>query len=322
MDEEANKIVKNKTSKGFIIVAWILLSIHILATVTTLDNFNSPDSLDLTLQHYLNLSMTEYPLTRLVGIVSLLVGVNVLCVVAFFLGWIAQYRSKNGRVVIITSAICILIMSSLLFIKQNNIPEINQSVIKESVEKLASDLRRASSGKLDALESVDWEKYGNLAPFIKLMEEFWFKGQTYILEMNNKILEHDVSNVFQVNTLTSAPKISQLKTNTQEILNLLEEYEKKMRKLSNEFSEKLKHAYYHNNREELSTLFINSAEKDMEYFRIMKDYMLELERFLSRGRVCTAHQNLKSHSPTVFFISSKLSGLCFSIPQSQSQSWL
>jgi hypothetical protein len=41
-----------------------------------------------------------------------------------------------------------------------------------------------------------------------------------------------------------------------------------------------------------------------------------------RGRVCTAHQNLKSHSPTVFFISSKLSDLCFSMPQSQSQSWL
>lgn len=281
MDEEVNKIRQNKTSKGFIVVAWILLSIHILATVNTLYNFNSPDSLDLTLQYFLNLSKIEYPLSRLGGIAGLLVGVNVLSLVACFLGWIAQHRSKNGKVVIITSAICILSMSSLLLIKQTYVPELIQSVNKKSVEKLGSDLRKAFSGNLDNPENVPWEEYGELGPFMKLIEELWFQGQTHILEMNDRIRGHDVSTVFQINTLTSASNISQLKTNTQEILNILEEYEKKMRMLIKGFSEKIKQADYFNNREELSALFINSAEKGMEYFRIMKDYMSELERFLT-----------------------------------------
>jgi DNA-binding ferritin-like protein len=294
MDDNKVEIEHNRTSKGLILVAWILLSIHILAILGTLSDFNSPTRSHLGLLH-----IREYPITVLGGIAAELVGLNILCIVALFLGWIAQHRSKNGKPIIITSLICFLIMSSLFFIKQGNIPETDQSVDKEGVEKLVSDLRRTLSGKLPNPESVDWEKYGEFGPLIKLIEEFWFRSQTHMLEINEKILEHDVSSVFQINTLTSVAKITQLKTNTQEIMNILEEYEKKTRILFNDFSDKIKQVDYFNEREQLLARFSNSSEKAMEYFRIMKEYFIELQRFLNYVESRQSHITVKGDK--IFF---------------------
>jgi len=121
VDNENDKISQTKTSKYLIVVAWGLLSIHLLASTGVVYNFNSPDALDLRLRYYLDLSIAEHPISMPVGIAGLLVGSNILALVACVLGWVAQKRSKNGKVVIITSAICVLILSSLIFIKQINV---------------------------------------------------------------------------------------------------------------------------------------------------------------------------------------------------------
>lgn len=126
-DTKMSDVKARKITKILIIVAWILLSWQIIWALIFMANWNSPTSEDLRLQSIMSLPMNEYPITVIVGVTSYILGLNAFAIVVLLLGWIAQRMSKNGKVLMKVSVICIIIIASLLLIKQYRMHKMNQS---------------------------------------------------------------------------------------------------------------------------------------------------------------------------------------------------
>jgi hypothetical protein len=154
---------------------------------------------------------------------------------------------------------------------------------KTTIEKLSSDFQKASSGKLIPAKEIDWKTYGQGKAIVKLMNEHWFEGQRYIEEMNEKISNHDISDIFTAEALINPSRISQIKLNIEEIKKVYDEYEKKIILITDRFPRKigeLSNNFSDDFKQESLSIYNKAKQDDLEYFRIAKSYMSELEIFV------------------------------------------
>lgn len=107
--------VRSKTITYIGKIGWVFVSLQILLILTLLIRFKfSDDSTFMWIKTELsvitsNLNCGLIPTFNIMKLISYFLGLNILCPIACFMGWLERKKSENKNAIIIASIMCALI---------------------------------------------------------------------------------------------------------------------------------------------------------------------------------------------------------------------
>jgi hypothetical protein len=207
-----------------------------------------------------------------------------LILVSYFI-WNTFLGKKKG-----TGLLCFSIIFFLLA-SYHSIKMFREvSTTKKSGKEMVSILKDAMSGKEIKQKDFDDKTYGQMAPILKLINDYLQQIQTDILNMNKEIEEQQIHNMLSQQTLENPILLSKAQVRLQKVQGIINKYEILLRQriegLIEGLTERIgKLDVSSNFKKEFLTGFNEKKDQGiqnlLEVFKIKKSFIYEMDNLLN-----------------------------------------
>lgn len=214
--------------------------------------------------------------------VGTMLGYYPFILIPSYLIWRFIFQKKIGNTLFFFSIICFIVSINAYV---NTIKMKNES--KKVVKEMLSDFGDIINGKVIKKRDFnnDNEVYKNLAPLIKISNDYAWQLQNDFIKMNGEIEEQQIETILTKQTLENPQKIAQAQERLKNIYNILNKYENLLKQRQGEADRKI------NNLElqiDLKKEVLASYNKEKnqnnqnmaEFFRIEKSIISEIDNLL------------------------------------------
>jgi len=226
----------NTAGKTLVVIAWVLLVLHGLMVVGNLnyERFRDP-AIEALLTH---------PTPEAIGgTIGYLIGTNMFAFSAFILSLVAwRYRkNRNGKVATIVSIVFMVAATLLAFLPSSGDKNVDKEML---VVKKMSDELISAWDNINRRQPVEQKKYkegeyGSVTPLMQLLNDWAIATQEAFLKMTTEIQKCNLASTCKPKTLTDPILLSQSQLRLQKFKNILQSYEPQIKRLFNEFPQKV-----------------------------------------------------------------------------------
>jgi hypothetical protein len=237
MENEIPTTLKsNAAGKTLVIIAWILIVLHALSlwVILTEDRYRDPS---------IEALLAQPSQGAIGGTIGYLIGINILSIAACVLSltaWLYR-KNKKGKVSTIFSIFLMITATLLAFLPSSRDKNVDKEmlIVKQMSDEVISAWDNINRGQLVEQKKFEGSEYGNVTPFMQFLNEWIMSTQAVFLKMTTEIQQCNLASTCKPETLTDPILLSKSRLSLQKFKNILQSYEPQIKRLFNEFPQKL-----------------------------------------------------------------------------------
>lgn len=297
--ESGEQALKAKGGTVLVKIAWILLVLNGLLVVGTLSNERVRDP---AIQAFLTHPTPE----AIGGTLGYLIGTNMFALPAFILSLVAWRYKKNrsGKVATIVSIVFMVVGTLLAFLPSSGAKSFDEEMLaaKQMSDEVVSMWDDINKGQPVKKKKIRVSEYGNATPFMQLVNDWITATQEIFLKMTTEMQQCNLASTCKPETLTDLILLSQSRLNLQKFKKILQSYEPQIKRLFNEFPQKVSQLDLAENFKQEAIAGYNNSKDNalsgiLEFFEIENKIAAKAEELLDfmeskQGQVRYANNQL------------------------------
>lgn len=235
-NEKTTILNLNTAGKTLVILAWILIVLHAISlwAILTEERYRDP-----SIEALLSQPSPE----AIGGTIGYLIGMNMLAIAACVLSltaWLYR-KNRNGKVATIVSIVFMVAATLVAFSPSYGDENVDKEmlVVKQMSDELISTWDNINRGQIVEQKKFDESEYSSFTPLMQLFNDLAIAMQETCLNMTTDIQKCNLASTCKPETLTNPILFSQSRQNLQKFKNILQSYEPQIKRLINEFPQKL-----------------------------------------------------------------------------------